>query len=172
MDSFALILFLVLTFGIFILYLIQEENDEKKKNQSKKKLRNEKIRKLSNEINKKRSEDLLILYESVLQFREILLINYKIPACRRCHSLLWNLDSIIGPTDSFSNKIKLFCYECNSQKTLKPFDTVIYTNEGERLHNSIREMFDNLIELQNSIQVINYIENYDLYKSTIYKNRD
>lgn len=166
MDGFALILFLVLVFGIFILYLIQEENEEKKKKVAQERRENENIKKLSTELNKKRAEDLLLLYESILRFRDILLNNYKIPVCRRCHSLLWNLDNVIGPSDSFSNKIKLLCHECNSQKTIKPFDTIVYTKQGDRLGTSIREIFDKIIELQESIKVSNYIDSDNhLYKT-------
>lgn len=158
---------IVLVFGIFILYLLQEEKEEKRKNAEQEKRESVKIRKLSTDLNTKRAEDLLLLYKSIIQFRDTLLNNYKIPACSRCHSLLWNLDSVIGPSDSYSNKIKLLCQECNSQKTLKPFETVVYTDQGVRHDTSMREMFDKIIEFQNRLKVSNYIDNDNhLYKTS------
>lgn len=161
MDGLTLILFLVFIFGVFILYLIHEENEEKQKLEIKEKNKNANIKKLLSDVNNDRTVKLLILHKSIISFRETLLNNYKITVCKRCHSLSWNLDSVIGPSDSFSNKIKLLCKECNSQKTLKPFDTIIYNCEGERMNSSIREKFEEIFELKNSFALSNYINNKD-----------
>lgn len=164
MNGFVVIFFILLFLAVLIVIVFNQESqdlDEAKKKIRNKDNQNEKIiDDLLLKINKQRFNQIKKLDDLIDQFRKLVVNNYQIPVCRNCHSLKWILEEVIGPKDSFSNKIKLNCLECGSQRTLKPFDTILYTDKGEKSKKSLREILDHILEIKNNINYKKY-ENID-----------
>lgn len=160
-DQLIALIFLVLTVFAGLYLLTYEDETEVGTSKMEDPESDEVIRNTSDKINSFREKTLAKLSSQVNLFRDIIKSNYRIPVCGNCHSSRWVLKKIIGPSDSLTNKIRLKCTGCGSQKTISPFNTVNYNYSGSKFQKSLRELLDS-IEI--FIQDINY-RAYDLNDS-------